>query len=114
VSDASYESAPISYDYRGIHFGNVFLTGEAAGCASPLTGEGIYQSLVSGEAAARLIINPGEEFKQLHQMLAYNRKHIRIMRFLQWSGFLKGAIYEIILFLLKNKRLRNRVNNFFS
>jgi flavin-dependent dehydrogenase len=47
--DARLESYPIAYDYRGVKFDNTFLVGEAAGLASGFTGEGIYQSRVSGQ-----------------------------------------------------------------
>jgi len=57
ISNAKYESFPISYDYRGYQFNNIFLTGEAAGMASGFTGEGIYQSLVSGKTVAETILD---------------------------------------------------------
>ena len=59
--DAPMESFPIAYDYRGVRFGNIFLAGEAAGLASGFTGEGIYQSLVSGGEVARMILDPSHD-----------------------------------------------------
>lgn len=41
---------------RRLHAGNVLLVGDAAGLADPLTGEGIYQALVSARAASQAIL----------------------------------------------------------
>jgi geranylgeranyl reductase len=57
VSKGIFEASPINYDYQGHKFNNIFLVGDAAGLASGLTGEGIYQALVSGEEVAKLIID---------------------------------------------------------
>lgn len=45
---------PITYydPARRVHFGNALLLGDAAGLADPLTGEGIFEALYSGLAAA--------------------------------------------------------------
>jgi len=72
ISKAKYESYPISYDYRGLQFGNIFLTGEAAGLASGFTGEGIYQSLVSGEEVANLILHKNYRSENFQYILKYN------------------------------------------
>ncbi|MCX7767200.1 MAG: NAD(P)/FAD-dependent oxidoreductase, partial [Candidatus Sumerlaeia bacterium] len=47
----------INVDYRGWRFNNnIFLIGDAAGLASPLTGEGIYSALLSADEVAQKII----------------------------------------------------------
>ncbi|MEM2121149.1 MAG: NAD(P)/FAD-dependent oxidoreductase [Candidatus Woesearchaeota archaeon] len=58
VSKGIYEIFIINFDYCGYNFGNKFLIGDAAGLASGLTGEGIYQALISGEEVGRIILNP--------------------------------------------------------
>ncbi len=72
VKNVVYESAPISYDYRGFKFGNVFLVGEAGGFASGFTGEGIYQSLVSGGIAAKTILDENHQSEELDALIRYN------------------------------------------
>lgn len=42
-------------DYRGWKFGNVFLVGDAAGLLNPVTTEGIYYAVKSGEGVAKSI-----------------------------------------------------------
>jgi len=42
-------------DYRGWRFGNVFLAGDAAGLLNPVTTEGVYYAVRSGNAVARHI-----------------------------------------------------------
>ena len=114
LEDAVYESAPISFDYRGIRFGNIFLTGDAGGFASGLTGEGIYQALVSGEAAARLILDPFDKSEALKYVIQYNRKQRVIMNVLWRLGPFRGCMYDIIMLLLKNKRVRMKLERSFS
>jgi flavin-dependent dehydrogenase len=47
----------INYDYQGFCFGNIFLAGDAAGFASGLNGEGIYEAIISGEEIAKKILS---------------------------------------------------------
>ena len=58
LSQYKGEAEYINFDYRGYHFNKIFLIGDAAGLASGLTGEGIYPAIISGEAVAKLIVNP--------------------------------------------------------
>ncbi len=57
VDNIPMEAHPINCDYRGYHFDNVFLIGDAAGITSGFTGEGIYQALVFGDEVAQTICN---------------------------------------------------------
>jgi len=114
TGDAILESCPISYDFRGVSFNNIFLVGEAAGLASGLTGEGIYQSLVSGQEVARMILDPGYDPVSLRSVVRYNRIQNRFMRLLYLSGIFRGLIIELILLLMNNRYIRTRVRNAFS
>jgi geranylgeranyl reductase len=64
----------IGCGYAGHRFGRLFLAGDAAGLASPVTGEGISQALISGAEVAREILEPGYR-SQLIPALA--RRHRR-------------------------------------
>jgi flavin-dependent dehydrogenase len=55
--DGKVQSGTIGCHYAGHRFGAVRLAGDAAGLASPLTGEGIEQALVSGREVAREIVD---------------------------------------------------------
>ncbi len=55
LEDGEPKAAPVPWDYKGFKFGNVFLLGDAAGVASTIIGDGIYQSAKCGEIAARTI-----------------------------------------------------------
>jgi geranylgeranyl reductase len=72
-------AALVNWDYRGWRFGNVFLAGDAAGLASPLTGEGIYPAIVSGEEIARTILEPGFESAAMARLLHRHRLHRRMV-----------------------------------
>lgn len=55
-------------DFRGWKFGNVFLVGDAAGLLNPVTTEGIYYAVKSGEGVARFIRGDSEGKKIMKQM----------------------------------------------
>jgi len=76
---AKMTAALINYDFRGWRFGNLFLIGDAAGLASPLTGEGIYPAIVSGEEAARAILDPAYRAPQMAALLIRHRRHRRLV-----------------------------------
>jgi geranylgeranyl reductase family protein len=114
TAGATLSSCPISYDYRGIRFGNIFLVGEAAGLASGLSGEGIYQALVSGQAAARMIMDPDYVSEGLKRMVRFNAIQNRFMRMLYAAGIFRGFMIELMLLLMKNDRIRQRVSSAFS
>jgi len=114
TGDAILESSPISYDFRGFRFNNIFLAGEAAGLASGLSGEGIYQSLVSGLEVAKMIMDPGYDPAPIRSVVRFNRIQNRFMRALYLSGIFRGLVIEMILLLMKNRYIRTRVSNAFS
>ncbi len=115
ISNATYEAYPISYDYRGWKFGPIFLAGEAAGMASGLTGEGIYQSLVSGQTVARYILDPRKKnFEEFEAVLKYNRIQEKILNTIYYAGPFKSLIHEFIVAMLQNKRVKAKIHNSFS
>ena len=103
ISNAEYQSWPISYDYRGYKFGNTFLVGEAAGLASGFTGEGIYQALASGDTVARTILNKDYKSSAMDDVLKYNRIQNRIMYFLYKAGPFRGIFHELVVKALKQQ-----------
>ncbi len=115
LDGADYESFPISYDYRGWDFDPVFLAGEAAGLASGLTGEGIYQALVSGEAAAARILGNKDPLPQMEKVIRYNNIQHKFLRFMIRTGPFRNFVFNFILLLLKvSSRLNKRVTKGFS
>ena len=111
VSEAVYESYPISYDYRGWDFDPVFLAGEAAGLASGLTGEGIYQALVSGRAVADKILKKRDTFPEIDRILRYNAIQHKFLGFLIKSGPFRNLILNgILLYLKANKKMKKKVS----
>lgn len=69
IRNAQLEIHPINVDYRGFQFGNKFLVGDAGGFAWSFNGEGIYFAIVSGQEAARKILDPGYQLPILKRML---------------------------------------------
>ena len=114
VTGAKYESFPINYDYRGYRFGNRFLAGEAAGLASGLTGEGIYQALVSGEEVAKLILDPAYKPQAMESLLRYNRIHHTVLKLLVHAGMFRNFLFDLIVLLMRWKPVNRYITKGFS
>lgn len=87
------EAFQINYDFRGWCFGDIFLVGDAAGLASGFTGEGILPAILSGQAAAKTIIDPGYQDHRLRALLRKHRQHSRMQQLAAKSPRL-GAIFN--------------------
>jgi len=92
----------INFDYRGWHFGNKMLIGDAAGLASGLTGEGMYSALVSGETAARIIIDPEYDCRDLQLLIKKQQKHQRIVELSAKHRIVNIALMEILILALRS------------
>ena len=68
------ESGTINCAYMGHRFGRIALAGDAAGLASPVTGEGIAQALVSGTEVAREIIDPTYRSAEIPKLARRHRR----------------------------------------
>jgi len=91
----------INFDYRGWHFDNIMLIGDAAGLASGLTGEGMYPALLSGETAARVIIHPDYNCDELQRLIKKQQKHRRIVEFSAKNRFVNTITMEMLVLALR-------------
>lgn len=114
VSGIPPQSFPLCYDYRGIRFDNVYLTGEAAGLTSGLTGEGIYPALVSGQIAAESILSENLPVQSLEKLLRYKKVQEKYLSFLYNAGPFRNTVFNLTLWFLKNKAFREYVTRGFS
>lgn len=99
--DGRFEADKINIDYRGWAFGSRFLVGDAAGLASPLTGEGINPALVSAEAVAASIIDPSASSDNLQRIIRRHRSHRTIGRIADRSRLLALVLSELSGLLLR-------------
>lgn len=95
------QAALINSDFRGWRFNNRFLIGDAAGLASSLTGEGIYSAIVSGEEAARTILDPGYESKKMAQLIKKHHLHARVLELASGTKLTDKLILEGLVFCLR-------------
>ncbi len=95
----------INFDFRGWHFGNTFLIGDAAGFASGLTGEGIYPAIVSGEVVGRRIADPKTDLTPLNRLIKKNAFHSRMVDITGRNKLLATFVAEAVTFGLKTKLL---------
>jgi geranylgeranyl reductase len=91
----------INSDYRGFRFGHFFLVGDAAGLASPLTGEGIFPAFVSGEAAAHTIIDPEYDAGDLKRLTRKHYQHELVTRVASRHTLFSLFLSELAVFLLR-------------
>lgn len=101
LSDSKPGAEPISFDYRGWRFGKIFLAGDAAGFASGLTGEGIYPAIVSGEAVARTIIEPGCELSEMNRLIRLQNLHRRMTILTGKNRLLAAVVAECVTLALR-------------
>ena len=102
---ASIEADLVNWDYRGWRFGTIFLVGDAAGLASPLTGEGINPAFVSGECVARTIIDPNYRGTQLETIIKRHRNHKYMLKTASKSRIISTVLSEMSAVLLRYRLL---------
>ena len=91
----------INFDYQGWDFGHIFLVGDAAGLASALTGEGIYPAVVSGEMAARKIMDPKCDLAPINGLLRKQRLHAKLVHLTGQNRFATVLLSELAVFGLR-------------
>lgn len=74
ATPAAPGAGTIRCGYAGHRFGRTRLAGDAAGLASPVTGEGIAQALESGAEVAREILEPGYLSAAIPKLAARHRR----------------------------------------
>lgn len=112
ITKGTFEASPINYDYKGHKFNNIFLVGDAAGLASGLTGEGIYQALVSGEEVAKMIIDENYVSEKMKAIIKKKNIQNYVFNFLKESQRILGFEFELVAFLMKNKWFSNKLVDF--
>jgi flavin-dependent dehydrogenase len=80
VGKLRHEAAKGNADYRGWRFGNVCLVGEAAGLLNPLSTEGIYYAIRSGDAVGRTLCGDATGPKTMRHLARVHRRQVRIFR----------------------------------
>jgi geranylgeranyl reductase len=114
VSAGVRQGYAINYDYRGYRFDNVFLVGDAAGLASGLTGEGIYQAIVSGEEAARSILDKEYDSPMIEELLQTKRMHNTAMRRVLGIGPLRNLFFASLVPLVQNRDMAIKLSRYVS
>jgi geranylgeranyl reductase len=105
VNRAAVGADLVNHDYRGWRFDRCFLIGDAAGLASPLTGEGIYPAVVSGEAVAAAIVDPSGDQSTINKLLKKHKKHRIMLNLAETSPQLASFLAELSALLLRYRLL---------
>ncbi len=112
IEKTKFEAAHINFHYKGFAFGNRFLAGDAAGFASGLTGEGIYQAILSGEEVARGIVKKDYEYPGIKYLLKMKNNHENLLHIFRLHRYIPIIVFSnIVPFLLKNRDLCRKFNN---
>jgi flavin-dependent dehydrogenase len=99
-----------SYFYR-VKTDDVIIVG---GFAPGLTGEGIYQSLVSGETAARIIMDETYIPVSLEKVFRYNWIQKKIMNILVRSGPFRMILHEMLIQFLNLPPVKRKIHHSFT
>lgn len=75
-----HEAMKGNADCRGWRFGNVYLVGDAGGFLNPVTTEGIWFAMKSGEGVAKFILGDPDGERILAKMVAQHRRQVRIFK----------------------------------
>ncbi|MFH1506473.1 MAG: NAD(P)/FAD-dependent oxidoreductase [archaeon] len=105
ISNAEFQAASFNSDFRGYKFNNVFLVGDAAGLTSGLTGEGVYQALVSGEEVAKIIIDNNYVSKIMLKLIHKHRMHLWALMFFEMFFPIRPLAYKLMGGMIKKECL---------
>jgi geranylgeranyl reductase len=112
IEKTRFEAARINIDYKGFVFGNRFLAGDAAGIASGLTGEGIYQAILSGEEVAKGILNKEYTCPGIKHLLKIKNRQERLLYILGMNQYIPHIVFNnAVPFLLKKRGLCRMIND---
>jgi len=103
LKECQPEAALINFDYRGWHFDNIFLAGDAAGLASAVTGEGMLPAVISGEAVARTIMNPKHLDQALAKLINKHKRHRNMQKTLASNKVICHLLLEMLVLGLRLK-----------
>lgn len=112
IEKTRFEAAHINFDYKGFAFESRFLAGDAAGFASGLTGEGIYQAILSGEEVAKGILNKNYGYPEIKHLLNVKNSQEKLLHVLSVNRYIPYMLFNnLVPFFLKRKNLCRMVNN---
>jgi len=103
LSGERAKAALVNSDFQGCFFNNTYLVGDAAGLASGLTGEGIYPAIVSGEAVAKKILDPGYAALEIEAMVRKQRQHRTVVNLSAKHPLICSLLMEWLVLLLRLK-----------
>jgi len=83
IWEAAYPIPAIGVKEKCLYEDNLMLVGDAAGFVSPISGEGIHPSVVSGNAAAETAINALENENISKEMLKYYKSYPNIKKIIR-------------------------------
>lgn len=92
---------PVTHETSNIIAKQAALIGDAAGFVDPLTGEGIYQALLSAQLVSENIENL-QEYKKLKNQHTYQKRRLNV--FFQWFIKHPGFCECLAKFLLKKQK----------
>ncbi len=112
IEKTRFEAARINIDYKGFVFGNRFLAGDAAGFASGLTGEGIYQAILSGEEVSKGILNRDYRYPGIKQILRIKNRQESILRILSLNRKIPEVVFNnAVPLFLKRRNICRMIND---
>ncbi|MBW2973778.1 NAD(P)/FAD-dependent oxidoreductase [Candidatus Woesearchaeota archaeon] len=103
MENSEFQAHTINYDYQGHKFGKIFLAGDAGGFASGLTGEGMYQAIISGQEVAKTILDPNHDPAKINKILFAKAVEEATLHSLEISSTLTKIEHYLLIDLIKAK-----------
>lgn len=115
IERTRFEAARINIDYKGFVFGNRFLAGDAAGFASGLSGEGIYQAILSGVEVAKGILNRDYRYPGIKHILKIKNRQESILHILNLNRKIPEIVFKnAVPLFLRRRNLCRMINDRFK
>ena len=93
----TYESSPIGTRYEGFSFKDIFLIGDAGGFANKVTGEGVYEALVTAGMASQAIIDPQWNYEtELQRILKEKEGYSILFDYLKYFNLIPFWEYKFM------------------
>jgi Dehydrogenases (flavoproteins) len=93
----TYEAGPIGTRYDGFSFNNIFLIGDAGGFANKVTGEGVYEALVTAGIVSQAIIDPQWNYEpELQRILKEKEKYVLLLDYLKYFNLIPFWEYKFM------------------
>jgi geranylgeranyl reductase len=97
--EKDFFAAPVSFDYLGHQFKNIFLIGDAGGLTSRMHGGGMNNAIISGTEVAKIIKDPKYPATKLKDLISSKQKDDKLI---DYFSAVPLWLAKLVMFILVN------------